>query len=138
MLSDLEVVRNWQAAVNARDARALLEHSDPNVEIVGPRGSAFGHEVLSQWLERAGLSLMPQRYFRRHRTVVVAQHAVWQTADSSEAEVASEFGVLDGRVAYYARFDSLGEALAHAGLTELDEIEPKLTDSDPTASGPIE
>jgi SnoaL-like domain len=97
---ELEVVQHWQDAVNARDAQALLDWSDPKIEIVGPRGSAFGHDVLRQWLERAGLSLSPQRRFQRDQTVVVAQHAVWRSAESEivgEADVASVFRIENGR-----------------------------------------
>jgi ketosteroid isomerase-like protein len=118
---ELQVVQNWQEAVNARDAQALMACSDPKIEIVGPRGSAFGHDVLRQWLERAGLTLSPQRNFQHNQTVVVAQHAVWRSAESEiigEADVASVFRVGDDKVLYYARFDSLEEALQHGGLTE--------------------
>jgi hypothetical protein len=118
---ELEVVQHWQDAVNARDVQALMTWSDPKIEITGPRGSAFGHDVLHQWLERAGLSLSPQRSFQRNQTVVVAQHAVWRSAESEiigEADVASVFRVEDDKVLYYARFDSLEEALQQGGLTE--------------------
>jgi hypothetical protein len=120
----LEVVQHWQDAVNARDVQALMTCSDPNIEIVGPRGSAFGHDVLLQWLERAGLSLTPLRSFCRNQTVVVSQHAVWRSAESEimgEADVASVFRVENGKVLYYARFDSLEEALLAGGLIENDE-----------------
>jgi hypothetical protein len=38
-----------------------------------------------------------------------------------EAEVASVLIVRDGRICYYARFDSLETALRHAGVDEADE-----------------
>jgi hypothetical protein len=121
---ELEVVQHWQETVNARDVQALLAWSDPKIEIVGPRGSAFGHDVLRQWLERAGLSLSPQRSFQRNQTVVVAQHAVWRSAESEiigEADVASVFRIERGKVIFYARCDSLQDALQQGGLTEEDE-----------------
>jgi hypothetical protein len=121
---ELQVVQDWQEAVNARDTQALMAYSDPKIEIVGPRGSAFGHDVLRQWLERAGLSLSPQRSFQRDQTVIVAQRAVWRSVESEiigEADVASVFRIESGRVIFYARFDSLEEALQQGGLTEDDE-----------------
>ena len=39
-----------------------------------------------------------------------------------EAEVASSFLVEDGQVTEIARYDTLGGALAHAGLDEADEV----------------
>jgi ketosteroid isomerase-like protein len=121
---ELEVVQHWQDAVNARDVPALMALSNPKIEIVGPRGSAFGQDMLRQWLERASLSLSPQQSFQRDQTVVVAQHAVWRSAESEivgEADVASVFRIENDKVLYYARFDSLEEALQQGGLTEDDE-----------------
>jgi ketosteroid isomerase-like protein len=121
---ELEVVQHWQDAVNARDVPALMAWSNPKIEIVGPRGSAFGQDMLRQWLERASLSLSPQQSFQRDQTVVVAQHAVWRSAESEivgEADVASVFRIENDKVLYYARFDSLEEALQQGGLTEDDE-----------------
>ena len=35
----VETVQAWQNAANTQDKGRLLELSDPNIEIVGPRGS---------------------------------------------------------------------------------------------------
>jgi hypothetical protein len=112
--------------VNNQDIDRLLALSDPNIEIVGPRGAAFGHIVLRDWMSRAGLTLTTQRVFARDDTVVVAQHGVWRSVETGEvvgeADVASEFRVDGQRVTYYARYDSLDEALATAGLEQADEL----------------
>lgn len=116
-------VRAWQDAVNRQDQAALLGVSDPAIEIIGPRGSAFGHAVLAEWLDRAGLWIEPMRVFVRGRAVVVGQHGVWR-ADGNvigEAAIASRFVVDKQRVTLYARYDDLATALADAGLTEDDE-----------------
>lgn len=122
----LAVVRAWQEAVNARDADRVLALSAPDVEVVGPRGSGYGHDLLRQWLERAGVTLETRRAFARGDTVVVAQHGVWRSAETggepSGADVASRFRVADGRVVQYARHDTLGAALAEAGLGDEDEV----------------
>jgi len=123
----VRIVQAWQDAVNHQDSDRLAELSDPHIEIVGPQGSAYGHHVLRDWLERAGLTLATQRIFARDDLVVVAQHGVWRSAATggvpSEADVASVFQVNNGRVVSYARYDTLDEALTNAGLTEADEIE---------------
>lgn len=120
------VVHDWHDALNAEDAEGVLRLSDPNIEIVGPRGSGFGHALLRAWLAHARVRLEPRRVFARGSTVVVEQHGVWRAPESGEvlgeADVASFFRVVDGRVAYYARFDSTGAALAAAGLSEADEV----------------
>jgi hypothetical protein len=119
------IVLAWQEAVNQKDAERLLALSDPNIEIVGPRGSAYGHGILAQWLERAGLSMTAYRCFANGDTVVVAQHGVWRDVDTGEvmgkADIASHFRVTDRQIRYYARYDSLSDALNAAELTETDE-----------------
>ncbi|HEU0053436.1 MAG TPA: hypothetical protein VFQ39_09680, partial [Longimicrobium sp.] len=50
----LETARAWVDGVNARDAERVLELSDAEIEIVGPRGSGFGHALLRQWRAGAG------------------------------------------------------------------------------------
>lgn len=120
----IQVVNAWQDALNRQDADALLALSDPNIEIIGPRGSAFGREVLRAWLERAGLKLTTLHVFARDEHVVIAQQGVWQSAETgglpSQANVASHFVVIDRHVTSYARFDDLVVALKAAGLTEAD------------------
>lgn len=121
----LAVVNAWQEAANRKDVPRLLELSDPQIELVGPRGSGFGHQLLSEWAARAGLSLTTLRAFVREQTVVLAQHGVWRSAESGEvtgeADLASQFSVNGGRVERFARYDSLDEALNRSGLGRSDE-----------------
>jgi hypothetical protein len=119
------VVQAWQEAVNAQDHERLLALSHPEIEIVGPRGTAHGHQILLEWLDRAGLRLTTLRLFARDGTVVAAQRGVWRSPETGTAmggaEIASWFRVEGGKVVQYARFDQLTDALAAAGLTEVDE-----------------
>ena len=121
----VKTVHSWIDAANRQDTDALLALSDPDVEIVGPRGSVRGAAVLRDWLTRAGLTLQNKRTFARGSAVVVEQRGVWRSAETggeaSEADVASRFEVEGGRVVAYERFDDLGAALTAAGLGEADE-----------------
>jgi O-acetyl-ADP-ribose deacetylase len=117
--SPIDVVQAWLAASNAADADRLVELSAPDIEIIGPRGTARGHDVLRQWLARAGARFEAERVFSAGDRVVVEQHGVWQAPDGQprgEAKVASRFVVRAGLVQLVQRYDSLHEALAHAGL----------------------
>jgi hypothetical protein len=118
-----DIVRTWQEAASNRQIDALLALSDPDIAIVGPRGTARGHQVLREWIERAGLSLETRRVFARGEVVVVEQHAVWRSMESNEivgeSDIASRFLVVDDRVAEYARHDSLADALADAGISDI-------------------
>lgn len=120
------LVAAWHDAVNSQDIDRLLVLSAATIEITGPRGSAYGHAVLRDWLGRAGLRLMPQRVFIRDSVVVVAQRATWRDADTGrlvgEADVASCFRVANNQIVQYARYDSLDDALATGGLIYSDEV----------------
>ena len=120
-----ETVRAWHEAVNRGDADALVAHSDDEIEVGGPRGSARGSAVLRDWLERAGIRLEPQRWFASPTALVVEQVATWRSADGAVSDpefLASSFTVDDGKVMRTVRYGSLEEALAAAGLTFQDEI----------------
>lgn len=124
--SPLATVQAWQEAVNNRNLGRLLALSATNIEIVGPRGSGYGHQLLSEWLERAWLSLQTLRAFQRGEAVVVAQHGVWSSVETREVageqDVASAFRVSDGCVTQFARYATLDEALQAAGLDYSDEV----------------
>ncbi len=123
----IAVVEAWQAAANQADIERLLSLSDANIEIVGPRGAAHGHQVLRDWMGRAGLTLTTQRLFAKGDTVVAAQHGVWRSVETGKfvgaSDVASRFRVTVGKVGQYARHDTLAEALHDAGLNEQDEVQ---------------
>jgi hypothetical protein len=126
MADALAIVQAWQDAANRQDIDQLLARSSPDIEIVGPRGSGYGHQLLRDWLRRAGVHLTTLRAFARGSHVVVAQHGVWRSLDTGEPtgerEIASYFRVEGGYITRYARYDSLGDALAEAGLSATDEI----------------
>jgi len=121
----VEVVQAWLEAANGQDIDRLITLSDPGIEIVGPRGSGHGHQLLRDWLGRAGLHLETLRVFARGNAVVVAHHGVWRSVETGdvigEQDVASRFVVEEDRVSQFARHDHLDEALAEAGLTVEDE-----------------
>jgi ketosteroid isomerase-like protein len=125
MTSAISLVQAWQNAVNAQDIDGLLELSAPDIVIHGPRGRASGHQLLRDWIARAGLTLTTQRVFQRGDTVVLAQHGVWQSEATggvpSEADLASRFRVNRQQVVEYERYDTLAHALEAAGMTEADE-----------------
>jgi hypothetical protein len=124
----IQVVESWQDAANRQDTQRLLKLSDPNIEIVGPRGSAHGHQILIEWLSRAGLTLETFRTFAKDEVVIMAQHGTWRSVETNEvmskADVATVFHVADGQVTYLARYDGLEEALSKANLSVEDEIKP--------------
>jgi ketosteroid isomerase-like protein len=122
----VKAVEAWQEAANHQDVARLLELSDPTIEIVGPRGVARGHEVLTEWINRAGLTLETFRIFAKGNVVVMAQHGTWHSAETNneegKADVATVFRIVNEKVTYLARYDSLEKALSEANLTTSDEV----------------
>jgi len=124
--SPVEIVWAWQEAANNQDSESLLELSDPNIEIVGPRGSGYGHQLLRDWLGRAGLSLETLRLFAKGNVVVVEQRGIWRSLETGEITgdriIASRFKVENQRIIQFARYDSLDIAFSESGLTLSDEV----------------
>lgn len=124
----VQLVESWLTALNTQDIDRLLALSSAQIEVVGPRGVGHGHQLLREWLARAGLHLSTVRLFARDNRVVVAQRAVWHAPETGavagQAEVASRFLVVQGQVGQYARHEDLDSALGEAGLTYADEQAP--------------
>ncbi len=122
----IRTVRAWHEALNGGDAERLVELSDPEVEVDGPRGSGRGSTLLREWVERAGIHIQPERFFHDAEKVVVEQRAQWRNAETEEATssqtVASVFVVRDGKVASVLRYDTLPNALDVAGIDRAREL----------------
>ena len=123
--SPTDTVRAWLDALNRQDADALVALTDPDVEIVGPRGTVRGAEVLRDWLLRADLRLDSRRWFVNGRAVVVEHRGSWRLPDGtvSTSDVASRFVIERERIRLYERFDGVEAALQAAGLSEADQID---------------
>ena len=128
MTGQLAVVEAWLDAVDRADVTAAVALCAPDVEVVGPRGSVRGREVLGPWMARAGFSARPLRWFcGADGGVVVEQDATWvdpaTSAERGRAVVATHFRVADGLVVAFERHDDgLPAALAAAGLRDADEV----------------
>jgi len=123
----LAVAVGWLSAVNQQDTAKITDLSAADIEIVGPRGSAHGRAVLTDWLARAGFTASTLRWFcGANGHVVVEQDARWSDlatkAEQGRARVASRFVIHGETVAAYQRHDTLDAALTAAGLTAADEV----------------
>ncbi len=125
-LAPATVVQAWQDAANAQDVERVLALSHEDVAVAGPRGGGQGHQLLREWLSRAGIKLLPLRAFGRGDTVVVEQQAIWRSSETGEVTgqqvLASVFLVTGGRVVRVARYGSLPEALRAAELSDADRL----------------
>lgn len=124
--SPLDVVRIWHDALNEGNIERLLEHVDPEVEIAGPRGSARGADQVREWVDRAGIRMVPTGWYVRGDQVVVEEETSWTTPDGALSEptlIATAFEVTDGRVSKITRYSDIGAALNATGLGPDDGID---------------
>ena len=119
---EIQIVLDWHEALNSGDVERLVNLSHPEVEVGGPRGAAYGAQILREWVDRADVRLEPLRTFHRDDTVVVEQEAEWRSAAPGAIQtVASVFVVEDGVVKSVVRHPDLAPALRAADLDETDE-----------------
>lgn len=123
---NISLITDWLNAVNEKDIEKVMRLSSDEIEIVGPRGSARGRDVLSDWIDRAGIRLQTLRHFASSKHVVMEQQAAWESPQTkgrqATAFVSTHFTIADGVISRIARFDSLPQALEEASLSEQDEI----------------
>jgi ketosteroid isomerase-like protein len=134
---NLELMRRFVEAFNARDAQAIIALSDPSIEYHAALGTAVGggvfhgHDGLLElfraiedvWDE---LRIEPEAYFElgEHALVFAAQYG---RGRQSGAEVAMPIaGVVrwrDGLIVYAKGYPRREDALRELGVTE-HELEP--------------
>lgn len=111
-MNQITIAKAWIEALNQRNSESLKQLSAPDIEIMGPRGSAFGQEALLDWFERVRLQLQTLSFELISGWVLAQQTAIWQLPEGpSQAQVVSALWVEDSKVKRYARFDNLAQAL---------------------------
>lgn len=129
------IVSAWHDAVAAGDAPGIAAVTDPDVELVGPRGSGVGVALVQEWALGSGIRLEPLRWFARDDRVVVEHHARWFDADTaalgSPVLLATSFVLENGRISRIARHPDLPAALAASNLSMMDEQSIGATDVPP-------
>ena len=126
-LTEIEIVQAFHDRLNACDVDGLLALASDEIRVGGPRGTGTGKHLVAEWVARANVTMHPQRWFHRGRTVIVEQRAVWRGPDGTEDEtgsqtVATVFELADGGIASIARYGNIGEAVTSADMDETDEI----------------
>jgi hypothetical protein len=122
-MSELGVVETWLDAINRRDVGAAVAVSQPEIEVVGPRGrGSMLASALGEWLARSGFSGRPVRWFcGGDGRVVVELDAQWTDPISGAPQdnlmIGASVRVDGGGLAAFERFDNgLSSALEAAGL----------------------
>jgi hypothetical protein len=126
-MDDLNLVRAFVDAINAGDIDHLVAMADPQIELLGPRGSAYGHQWLRDWMERANMTVVTKALYARRDEFVLAQHGTWHTPQGEPTSEAETFmrlrmGRDPDRITLLARYTTLADALGAASMTEEDAI----------------
>ncbi|MGI2328608.1 nuclear transport factor 2 family protein [Planococcus sp. YIM B11945] len=112
----------WVDRVNARDVKGVLQVSDHNIEMRGPGGGGFGHDLLAQWMERAGVTLTTITRYANDHCVLYEQEGVWENEDG-HVIVYTFMEIKGGKVTRLERFDNIDDAFSTSGLSEKDKME---------------
>ena len=116
----VETVQAWHDAVNARDVEAAVALCTADVQVVGPKGTGAGHDLMRAWLTRSGISLEPQHPLREvDGRVLVHEVAQWHTAGQAPVGAPVErpvdtwvvFAASEGRLTSVARYETEDDAL---------------------------
>ncbi len=124
--TDIEIVQAFHARLNRRDVDGALALVADEIRVGGPRGTGVGKHLVAEWIARANVTMRPQRWFQRGRTVIVEQRAIWHGPDGEDETgsqtVATVFTLAEGGIASIARYGNIGEAVTSAGMDKTDEI----------------
>lgn len=117
----IETADIWVDKVNAQDVEGVLKVSDPNIELVGPRGAGFGHDLLVQWMGDTGVKLHTITRYANGHCVVYEQEAVWENQDG-HVIVYTFMEVKENKVLRLERFDNIDDAFSTSGLNEENKV----------------
>jgi ketosteroid isomerase-like protein len=134
---NLELMRRFNEAVNARDVDALIALSDPDIELhsafAAVGGETYrGHDGLRRWQGDlaeawgAELRVEPEAFFALGEDTLLfsTYHARGQQSGAAVAMPATTVGrVRDSRVSYVKVYMERADALRDLGVSE-DELEP--------------
>jgi ketosteroid isomerase-like protein len=122
----IQLVRQWHDAVNSGDTEGLAGLVTDDVEVGGPRGSAYGRDVLIDWVDRTGIRMEPTDWYQRDEIIIVCQRASWPGEDGTPGvpqKVSSVFTFRDGKIAGIARYGDLVTAFREVGLSETNRVD---------------
>lgn len=117
----INIADGWVEKVNAKDIEGMLELSDHNIELMGPRGSAVGHDTLRQWAEESGIHLTTVTRYAKGDKVVFEQEGTWED-QNGQVTVFTFMEIKNGKVVRISRFDTLDDAFGDSGLKDEDKV----------------
>lgn len=100
-----------------------MTHKD--IEIFGPKGSVIGNQHLADWLERARLHLETHTRFAKGHHIVLEQQGTWYKENGEprgQTIVYTFMKIIEGKVAFIARYDHKEDAFQISDLNEGDKI----------------
>lgn len=122
MEDKIKIAEQWTRKVNERDIKGVLEVSDPHIELIGPRGSAEGHDILRQWVEESGIKMETLDYYAKGNEVICVQRATWEN-QNGHVMIYTFMDIRNKKVHRLGRYDTLDDAFGQCQLSEEDKVE---------------
>ena len=122
MEGTIKIADQWTRKVNERDIKGVLEVSDPHIELVGPRGTAEGHDILEQWIKESGIKMETKGHYAKGNEVICVQKATWEN-QNGHVTIYTFMEIKNGKVHRLGRYDTLDDAFGQCQLSEEDKVE---------------
>lgn len=114
MKDTADVIKKWTDALNSGDVNALVEASESDIAIAGPRGTAKGVEVLREWYAHTHLTFDVEELLVHGKQAISLGIAHWHNDEGSETGSANTAFLMkvssNGRIAELSRHDEGLEA----------------------------
>lgn len=117
----IETADKWNERLNAKDVAGVLAISDHNIEMIGPAGSAAGHDTLKQWIENSHIHLVTRNRYAKRDKVIYEQLGTWDD-ERGEVVLYTYMEIKNNKVCEIAHYDTLDDAFGSSGLSEEDKI----------------
>lgn len=79
-----DAAKKWINALNIGNVDALVDASEPDIAIIGPRGTAKGVDTLRQWYMGTHLTLDLKELLKHGNEIIALGMAHWHNDDGSE------------------------------------------------------
>ena len=123
---ELNIITKWHDLLNRGEINQATDLVHENIKMIGPKGIAEGITSLTEWFDRAKITLDPEKYYKHNNIILVEELAKWHSETGEvigSSKVYSVYEVVNDKISSIARYDELETAFKISGLNPSDEIE---------------
>jgi hypothetical protein len=121
MKKAVDIVKNWINILNSGNVDLLINVSEPDLAISGPRGTIIGAEVLREWYAQTHLTFNIEELLVNGSQVISLGRVHWRNGEGLEVDNSYTAFLMDvshnGRIAKLSRHDEgLDAAMAASNV----------------------